>query len=333
MTSTQIESLLQHLAVPDPTQRLSCIETHISWVLLADHFAYKIKKPVAFSFLDFSSLERRKYYCEREIVLNNRLTEGVYLEILPVCAASDRVWIGAGAPDQVIDYAVKMKRLDNQRQMNQLLARQVVSLEQIAQLATQLAAFHAQATVIKTPFELDELKEKFSDLLKIKDFVAQHWGQMAAVRLERTVERAAQFLQQYAPRLRARSTAGYVVDGHGDLHAGNIFLLEKPVIFDCIEFNDQFRYVDMLDEIAFLCLDFDFYNCPTLEAHFLKTYLALMPCLENDADQSIFHFYKLYRANVRLKVTALRTLQETDEAHLAEAFQYFELLQRYADAL
>lgn len=337
MTEAQIELLIAQRAVPEKTQELICVETHISWVLLTDHFAYKIKKPLVFSFLDFSTLQRRKYYCEKEILLNARLTSGVYLEVLPIREKRHLVWIGGNDDGKIIDYAVKMKRLDNHRQMHQLLEKNEVTPAQAEQLALQLAAFHTKAEVIREPFDLNDLNEKFADILKIRSFIVANWGEDAAQQLEQIVILSFQFLQQHAMHFQARSQAGYIIDGHGDLHSGNIFLLESPVIFDCIEFNDRYRYVDMLDEIAFLCLDFDFYNRPDLEAHFLQIYLPHMPCLKDETDQKIFYYYKLYRANVRLKVTVLRIMQEhTIESFKIEqnkALKYFQLLQRYAQLL
>lgn len=334
MTDNQIELLIEQKGIPDKTDEVICVETHISWVLLTDQFAYKIKKPLQFSFLDFSTLEQRKFFCEREIELNSRLTFGVYLEVLPIYQHNASLYIGNRPNGEIVDYTVKMKRLNSIRQMDKLLKNNQVEPFQIEQLATQLAAFHTETNIIRASFDLNELDTKFADLLDIKDFVDKEWGNQAKKHLENIVIQSTQFLQQHADRFRERNERGFVIDGHGDLHSGNIFLLDEPVIFDCIEFNDHFRHVDMLDEIAFLCMDLDFYDREDFAELFLGNYLDQIQCIENEADWQIFHYYKLYRANVRLKVTCLRIMQENyseDIAQkIADAKKYFQLLKLYA---
>lgn len=334
MTEPQIELLIEQKGVPDETSEVICVETHISWVLLTDQFAYKIKKPLQFSFLDFSTLEQRKFFCEREIELNSRLTSGVYLEVLPIYETNQNLHIGAIPNGEIVDYTVKMKRLDSSSQMDKLLRNNQVEAFQIEQLATQLAAFHTETNVVRDSFDLEELDSKFADLLDIEVFVLEQWGNEARERLEEIVAQSTQFLQEHAERFRERNERGFVIDGHGDLHSGNIFLLDEPVIFDCIEFNDHFRHVDMLDEIAFLCMDLDFFDRLDFAELFLGNYLDQMQCIENEADWQIFHYYKLYRANVRLKVTCLRAMQENDsddfEQEITEAQKYFRLLEQYS---
>ncbi|HMO39627.1 MAG TPA: hypothetical protein PKC76_02930 [Saprospiraceae bacterium] len=327
MTARQLSALLKNFPA-----EYTLIETHISWVLLTESFAYKIKKPVQFSFLDFSTLEKRRYFCERERSLNQRLTSGIYLEVLPIWTLNDeQVQIGAKPPAQatIIDYALKMKRLDNNHQMHRLLRQGQVEPEQIKQLATQLAAFHLRAEPVYETFDVSALDEKFADILSVASFLSENGLPNATQHLTEMVRVASRFLQQHAAHFQARSAQGFVIDGHGDLHSGNIFLLEEPVIFDCIEFNDAFRQVDMLDEIAFLCLDFDYYQQPGLAVHFLKTYLAQVPCMQAPTDQQVFQFYKLYRANVRLKVLALQAMQENPKL-LTKARPYYALMQEYA---
>ncbi|MDX1940684.1 MAG: hypothetical protein SFU99_09040 [Saprospiraceae bacterium] len=334
MTAQQIETLIEQRNVPEKTNTLRLVETHISWVLLTDQFAYKIKKPLQFSFLDFSTLDARKYSCERELILNQRLTSGVYLNVLPVRQYNSAIKIDGEADGRIIDYTVQMKRLDANRQMHTLLESNKIEAIQIKQLAIQLADFHNKTNIIKAPFDLQDLNEKFIDILKIGDFVKKNWGANSQEILETAVQLSTQFLEKNTQRFQERSAQGFVIDGHGDLHSGNIFLLDEPVIFDCIEFNDSFRYVDMLDEIAFLCLDFDFYNRPDLEHLFLKEYFQRMPCIQNETDQKIFLYYKLYRANVRLKVTCLGAMQNNSaDQDLSIAQRYLQLLKTYCNNL
>lgn len=332
MNSTQIQQLLAADAYDEKTTSVKLVETHVSWVLLTDHFAYKIKKPVKFSFLDFSTLEKRFFYCKRELELNNRLAPDMYLSVIPIIQNNDQIQLDGDG--EIIDYALKMKRMDSTRQMNDLLAQNAVSPTDIQKLAEKVATFHQHAAVITTPVHIAEMQTNFADILRIRDFLTTYLKKETIHILEAAVEKTNQFLQQHAERLRERSKSGFIIDGHGDLHSGNIFLLDEPVIFDCMEFNDGFRRLDMLDEVAFLCLDLDFYNRPDLENHFLEYYLAKMPCLRDDEDRQIFNYYKLYRANVRLKVTFLKAKQQQQESDafyqdFDVAKQYFELFEHY----
>ncbi len=335
MTEEQLQQLIEQRNFPEPTKAVKRVETHASWVLLTDEFAYKLKKPIQYSFLDFSTLEKRKQRTEEELRLNRRLTDGVYLDVLPVWANADQVQIGGDVRGDIINYALKMRRLNTDRQMHKLLETGEVSPRQMEQLAEQLANFHAEAKRIRAPRAMDEMYEDFADILKVQDFIAEQWNDATASFVERIVTQVQDFLHAHEQRLRERSEQCYVVDGHGDLHSGNIFLLDEPVIFDCIEFNDAFRHVDMVDELAFLCLDLDFYEQPELEEHFLAHYLAKMPCIENDEDWQIYRYYKLYRANVRLKVACLKAENkgEFDGEGRAIADQYVTLLEKYAAAV
>lgn len=336
MTAAQIRHLLAADAYAEKTTDIKLVETHASWVLLTDHFAYKIKKPVKFSFLDFSTLEKRRFYCERELKLNRRLAPDMYLEVLPIVFENDQIRIDGDG--EVIDYALKMKRMDNSREMSDLLKQNAVTPYDIEKLALNIAGFHQGAKVITTPVDIASMQSNFADILRIRHFLSNYLKKETIHILEDAVDTANRFLERHSERLKERGTARFIIDGHGDLHAGNIFLLEEPVIFDCIEFNEQFRQLDMLDEVAFLCLDLDFYNRPDLETHFLQHYLAHMPCLRDEEDRKIFNYYKLYRANVRLKVAFLKAKQQRTES---EAFyeefdiakQYFELFEIYLHVL
>jgi aminoglycoside phosphotransferase family enzyme len=312
MTSPILRQIIDNQAYPGAAGDAELIETHISWVVLTKEFAFKIKKPVRFPFLDFSMLDKRQFFCEREVVLNNRLSRGIYLGVLPIHRLGDQMAIG-GRYGEVVDYAVQMKRLDSRRLMPVLLESNSVIPDDLRKIARQLAAFHASAETIRQPPDVAEMQADFADILKIKDFVRENISAAAAQNLERVVSTSQRFLQQRQQRLTERALAGNVVDGHGDLHSRNIFLLEEPVIFDCIEFNDHLRQGDVLNEIAFL-----------------EEYLEKNPCIRDDADWQLFRYFKSYRANVRAKVTALRAMQEEPgsnrEADLVQVKKYLALL-------
>jgi len=334
MNIRQIRQLMEHNGLPDTCDSTQLIETHISWVILTDNFAFKIKKPNHYSFLDFSTLNKRKFYCEQELRLNRRLAPEVYLEVLPIFAKEGCYAVGEPPEDGVIiDYTLKLKKLDPERRMDLLLEKEEVSVPQVLQIAERLADFHKEYKLTDAQPNLMEMQDDFADILKIKNFLSAHLGATAVRVVERSVEFSQQFLKQFKGRMEQRYDLGYIVDGHGDLHSQNIFLCEKPVIFDCIEFNEHFRRLDALSEIAFFCMDLAFNKQSKLEAPFLGSYLAHFPCIQEEADWEIFHYFKLYRANVRLKVSALATTQvdnqEAFERHLSSVQRYYDLLKAY----
>lgn len=334
MNAQQIEQLISGGAFPGEGKAVERMETHISWVLLSGRFAYKIKKPIQYPFLDFSTLEKRRYYCERELELNRRLTADMYLAVLPIRKADGR-WLLGGEGGEVVDYAVQMRRQDTARQMNRLLERNEVTERDMRDLARQLARFHASATVIREPLNKSAMQDDFADIAKVQPFLAIHLGEPAAGAIAEAIQYSDHFLGAHKDRLRERIEEGFVIDGHGDLHSKNIFLpADSPaVIFDCIEFSDHFRQVDVLNELAFFCMDLDFYNSSKLAAPFLEAYFSEHPAMLTAEDQLIFSYYKLYRANVRVKVNALKTMQSPDEKEMKRRIflveQYLRLLRKY----
>jgi aminoglycoside phosphotransferase family enzyme len=308
MTREEVQQWLTDPDFPEPTRKVELVETHISWVLLTDTRAYKIKKPVRFSFADFSALSQRHFFCDRELMLNRRLTQDMYLSVLPVLRTGNRFSIGK-ADGEIVDYALCMVRLDNTRQMNLLLEKNEVTPTHMEQLAGRLAEFHQNAQRVGLPFDPEEKIRLFDDLRSMAGFVEMHLGKLARTNLEEALASAPFLIRRIFPRIKERIQLGFRIDGHGDLHSKNIFLLKEPVIFDCIEFNDSFRQIDLLDEIAFFCMDLEHYSKPDLASCFLDLYLRKMPCMPTEEDALIFLFFKWYRCNVRLKVNALRALQ------------------------
>ncbi|NRB51841.1 MAG: phosphotransferase [Saprospiraceae bacterium] len=334
MTQAQVEQLAQSQAVKEGSSTFKLIETHISWLLLGPEHVLKIKKPVQYSFLDFSTIKNRKYYCQEEVRLNRRLSPSMYLGVIPIRAFGGKILTGDN-DGEIIDYAVLMRRMDERKQMDLLLQKDQVSLDQIGQIAEQLAQFHLQAKQIKTPVKLEQIQTDFADVLNVKPQLQKLLGAKALHSLDKIVDSALSFLEEQAFQLYVRKMQGWTVDGHGDLHARNIFLLDGPVIFDCIEFGDHFREVDVLDELAFLCMDLNFYDCYDLEEHFLQVYLRHNPCMTGEIDRQLFLYYKLYRANVRFKVELLQAAaQDQPKRQLVKRIRrYFELMKSYQEQL
>lgn len=334
MTQPDIQSILDRGAFPD-LGPFSVMETHISWVLLSNTYAYKIKKPVQFSFLNFSTLEQRKYYCEEEVRLNSRLSPDLYLGTVPVSLGEEGPVIeGAG---KVIDYAVKMHRLHSSKRMDKVLEQGGASDAHMITLADQVAQFHQKASVVHPPLQEAGMIEVFNDLANIRPIIKQRLGHFSANIIERCLSCGDQYIHRHLPLMKRREEKGWYRNGHGDLHSRNIFLYDTPVIFDCIEFNPSFRHIDLLNEIAFFVMDLEYHHRKDLAATFLDQYLGTLPIIADDEDGRLFTFYKLYRANVRAKVNGYEAMQSKDEhiiqRHVKVAENYLKLIGDYLAVL
>lgn len=330
MTDEAIRHIVTKALFPGPKTGILLLETHISWVILTDEFAFKLKKPVRFDFLDFSTLELRKHFCEEELRLNQRLAPQMYLRVLPVGQ------LGIGDHDTpTIDYALQMRRMDNAREMDKLLLDGSVSATDLEHLAALLAAFHLEHRLeASLPYQPEADARDFADLFGLEaDLAALQVSDAQLMRKWAVFVPA--FLQQHAGRMEARIQSRFWVEGHGDLHSRNIFLPKnaKPVVFDCLEFNPHFRRLDVLNELAFLCMDLEFYGRKDLALCFLQHYTRAWNCFEQPEDQLLFTYFKAYRANIRLKVGLLGLRQHADAQASKNALSYWTLLKQYMEEL
>lgn len=292
------------------------IETHANWILLAGEFAYKIKRPVKFSFLDYSTVSLRKHFCEEEVRLNSRLTD-IYLGVDPVLDTGSTYAIGTDGV--VVDYAVVMRRLNPERQMHHLLQKGLVAESDVRQLAQLLANFHQHADRPQQGPNPESLLEDFADLSSVTQVLASQFGNDVSENIQLWIDQAGKVLQLLSSRIYERHKTGFVVDGHGDLHSANIFLLDKPVVFDCIEFNVHFRINDVLSEMAFLIMDMERYGYTSLSKYLMKEYQQIHPVILDKYDELLFLYYLLYRANVRLKIGGLKAMDTLrNQAFLAD---------------
>lgn len=335
MTIEEINNLLSAGEFPENCSAPKLVETHISWVILCDRYVYKIKKPVYYSFLDFSTLEKRKYYCEREIELNNRLSENIYLDIQPIGKSSNRFFIGH-KKGEITDYAVRMRKLDGEKQMDVLLSKNKVTPADIQNLAEKIAAFHKSATIIYEKDYLD-VQKKFNDLSSESGFLQNALKDNSGDIISCAQNISDKFIKRNEALLKARLKGGLFRDCHGDLHSRNIFLLPSPQPFDCIEFNDDYRQIDILNDIAFLCMDLDAFGRHDLSDLFLNSYNNLFPSIRTDEERMLFIYYKAYRANIRTKVNSLRARSAKTGTErkpvLAEAAKYLRLMDDYIHML
>jgi len=326
-----VRALLAWDGWPHPADRPGLIETHISSVLLVGPYAYKIKKPVDFGFLDFSTLELRRLSCEEEVRLNRRLAPDIYLEAVPVTGTLEAPVVGgAGEP---IEWAVKMRRFDEGLLLSahpELLDRALME-----RLGRDIARFHAQVAVSRPEDECGQpdlvvapMRQNFEQIRLLEH------GELTLQRLQRLEDWTESRFAALRPLLVARKASGVIREGHGDLHLGNIAMDgPNPIIFDGIEFSCTLRCIDVMNDIAFLAMDLEHQSRPDLAAWFLNAYL------EESGDYlglPLLRFYQVYRAMVRAKVAALRLNQialppEQIKPLRDEFAAYLDLAERLAE--
>ena len=330
MNKAEIASLIQGATFAGEELEDQLEETHISWVLFTSQYVFKIKKPVKLSFLDFSTLVKRKETCERELVLNKRFSR-IYLDVLPVKKGPSGWFLGDGK-GEIVDYAVRMERMDSSKRMDKMLLAGKVGEELVVSLAREVAYFHKNAKRIHSPFDLDKEKRLFNDIQSIETIVEDELGKEWVGFLHEAMMWSDDFLNRHSLRIRERIDAGFCRDLHGDLHCGNIFLYEEPVLFDCIEFSDEYREIDILYEVAFLCMEMEAMDHEELGGSFLKEYSRLISAFEKKEDEELYLYYKCLRANVRAKVRALGISGEEEEERMKNLDSikvYFSLMEKY----
>ena len=323
-----IAALLDPARYPHPAASVALVETHASWILLAGEVAYKLKKPITLPFLDYGTLARREACCRAELELNRRLAPDLYQEVVPIGGTEHDPRLGARP---AIEWAVRMQRFDEAGRLDHVAARGELHPEQLAQLAATVHAFHAAAASAApgsrfgTPAAvIGAARENFVEL-----------RELLAAADQPLVERLAVWTEEEFARRRAdfvsRKSGNRIREGHGDLHLGNLALIGGRVVpFDCIEFNDDFRWNDPASEVAFVWIDLLDHGKPGLAAWFLT---AWMEASGDVAAMAVLPFYAVYRAVVRAKVAALRSRQESPadaERELAAARDYLALAMRIA---
>ena len=303
-----IAALLHPGRYPHPVATVEHLQTHISHVLLAGDYAYKIKKPLNLGFLDFTSLERRKYYCEEELRLNRRLAPEIYLDCLPIGGDPVCPVLGDAGGD-IIEYAVRMRRFPQEALLDRALAAGRLEPRHLDALARRLADFHRTipAAAPAAPFgEPDRVRQPMlDDFTCTRPLLTDPTDREALATVERWTLAASERLW---PRLAERKAGGWIREGHGDLHLGNMVLTDagQVVIFDCIEFNDDFRWIDVISDLAFLIMDFCFRGAGPFAQRVLNTYLEYSG---DFAGAALLSYYQVYRAMVRAKINAIQASQ------------------------
>ncbi len=314
-----------------PVTEVSLVQTHISYVLIAGDFVYKIKKPVDFGFLDFTTLDKRRHFCEQELLLNRRLCPDIYLNTVAI-TRTDSGFAFNGSGD-VVEYAVKMKKMPLDGMMADAINAGEVNQQTIDRIVDILVPFYEKA-------DCDPEIQKFGKAESVAVNVLENFDQTASFigkgalsqeQFDAIKTYASSFLDQKDLFLdRAKK---HVKDCHGDLYSANICLAaDKVYIFDCIEFNERFRYCDVASDVAFLAMDLDFQGLSDLSDYFITQFV------EKSGDTGLLkmlNFYKCYRAYVRGKIGlftchAPEVDEKTAQTSLAAAKKYFILAEKYA---
>jgi len=314
-------------------KKVTVLQTHISYVVLTDEFAYKIKKPVDFGFLDYSTLEKRKHFCNQEVLLNKRLCPEIYLGLVSLTKTSDSLELdGSG---EVVEYAVKMKQFSQDHIMTQLLQEDTIVHRHIDDILSVLVPFyHNQQSSqdIQSYGALESIRQNTDENFEqTQAMIGTTITKDAFDELKQTTD---DFYLEHSDVFEHRQSC--IKDCHGDLHSGNIVIQkEKTCIFDCIEFNKRFRYIDVASDIGFLAMDLDYLNQPYLSSYLIDSYV------NQSNDTGIFdvlNFYKTYRAYVRGKVAGFKlndphVSQKDKEQVCSITHQYFSLACYYAKLL
>jgi uncharacterized protein len=327
-----IAFLCDSRSYPYHPKQIHFVQTHASYVFLGSPYVFKVKKKVNFGFLDFSSLKNRRYYSERELTLNRRLCPDIYLGVIPISLSAGKLTFGKG--EKVVEYAVKMRKLQDRYFMLRLLRQDLVTTKDLDRIVSRLKDFYEAETPTQKITKwgrIENLKISTDENLdQTKAFVGLTISREA---FEAIAHYTALFYARKSALFRARVRERRIRDCHGDLHLEHIHLAPKTLsIFDCIEFNDRFRYIDVASDVGFLAMDFDHHDRPDLSRQIASRMAKSLP---DTGMLGLLDFYKCYRAYVRGKVESFEQARaevpETEQKKSRmQAERYFRLALRYA---
>jgi aminoglycoside phosphotransferase family enzyme len=324
------EALLQPQSYPHKTGSIQLMQTQMSFIFLTGDYVYKVKKAINLGYLDYTTLEKRHFFCRQELKLNRRLCSDTYLDIVAI--NNDRGIINIEGKGDTIEYAIKMRQLPQDRMMDILLLSGQVSKEMTGQVAKKLACFHQSAKTspeVATFGELEVIcQNNQENFRQAEKYIGISISQPQYMQI---ANYTANFINTHSDLFTSRIREDKIKDCHGDLHCAHVCFTNDICIYDCIEFNDRFRYSDVASEMAFLAMDLDRYQRSDLSRYLIDTYVEL----SGDAGLSgILNFYKCYRAYVRGKVESFKLddplipLKEKEQI-LPVARRYFELAESY----
>ena len=324
------QALLNPDCYPGTPSHIKLVQTSTSYVFLTGDFAYKIKKPVDPGYLDYTTLDKRHFYCKREVSLNRRLCPDIYLDTISINEGRDGLTVeGKG---KTLEYAVKMKQMPASSMLNALLDTDDITSSVIYDIARKLAEFHGKAATSETisdygdiEFILTGTEENFIGSIR---YISKTISQKSYRAIK---DYTNGFIENNTELFYERISDCKIKDCHGDLRVKHICATDDIYIFDCIEFNDSLRYSDVASEVAFLAMDLDRYGRADLSHSFVDAYISIT----GDEDlPDILNFYKCYRAYYRGRIESMKleipNISEEQIAEITEsAGKYFELAESY----
>jgi uncharacterized protein len=328
-----IRALLRPSAYPHPVPRVELIQTHVSYVLVAGEYVYKIKKPVDFGFVDYSTLARRHHYCRQEVLLNSRLCSDTYLGVVAV--RNEHGEFSLLDPGRVMEYAVQMRRLPEDRMLNRLLERDAVSHEMIRAVAERLVSFHELAPTNRKMASYGDRAIRYAWRENFRQWTNEV-GQTLTAEQDRILRCYGEaFFARRAATLERRVAQLRIRECHSDLRSDAVCLTNGICIFDCVEFSRRLRLVDVARDVGFLAMDLEYRGHPQLAGRFVEHYVALSG---DDDLRGVINFYKCYNACVRAKVEGLLTGEQEvplnkRRAARKAARRYFNLACGFANEL
>ena len=325
-----VELMNDPSSYPDRPCSVQVIETHISWVFLTDRYAYKLKKPVRFEFLDFSTAELRHRACQEELRLNRRLASDVYVDVLPITQDPSGL-LELNGRGQEVDWVVKMRRLPAQTALDVLLRENRLGPEDAKAIAEHLTNFYAR--LLPKPLSSDDYRQALDRHIRANGAALFDSIPEERPRLRRIQGAQLRYVNIRAELINDRVATGRIVDGHGDLRPEHIYLDDRPIVIDCIEFSDELRTVDIADELSFLSMECQRLGDGRVGEVVLSQYQRVC---EDEVPDSLLAFYRGYRALVRAKIALLRDQQLADGVSQPSADlirQYVDLADRYAEKL
>ncbi len=327
-----IQTLLSPDSYPHEVDKVELVQTHISFVLLAGEFVYKFKKVVNFGFLDFSTLEKRKICCEQELLLNRRLCSEIYLGLVTVNRKDEGLVIDGDG--EVVEYGIKMQRMPEERMMSRVIGRGELEKRDIEEIVSVLVPFYEQARRNEEIDTFGRADAVAVNVLENFDQLEEFVGGSALSRQQFVeISTYARSVLVEKELFEKRIEQGKIRDCHGDLYSANICLADQVYIYDCIEFNQRFRYCDVVSDVAFLAMDIDFHGLGELSNFFIDRFCELSG---DDGLREMLNFYTCYRAVVRGKISLFTASDpavapDMKEKLLADAGRYFSLACIYAD--
>lgn len=296
----KVAALKQAGIYPDPTPVVETIETHMSWVFLTRQFAYKLKKPVRYDFLDFSTLDLRQQNCETEVRLNRRLAGDVYLGVVPL-TVDGKGELSLGNQGQVVDWLVKMKRLPRELMLDQKIKKNHLTVDQFRLVAETMTHFYQQS--VRQPISYQQYRQRLIREMRVNESALMELDSaVSKAEIKNLFQQQQKFFDQHGEMLEQRVREGHLVEAHGDLRPEHVCLSDPPIIIDCLEFNLDLRTLDPVDELSFLEMECEAMGVAEPAREILRTYQLISG---DEPPGQLIAFYKAYRACLRARLSIL----------------------------